>query len=134
MIVLDCSTALSWFIPDEDSTAARELRERVVREGAVVPSLWPIEVGNVLVFAMRRRRIVAALRLAALEAFGELPIEIDTETLTKVWRETLNLADEFRLTLYDACYLELAHRRELPLATHDQELRAAGKKLGIELL
>ncbi len=134
MIVLDCSTALSWFIPDEDSTAARELRERVVREGAVVPSLWPIEVGNVLVFAMRRRRIDAAQRLAALEAFGELPIEIDTETLTKVWRETLNLADEFRLTLYDACYLELAHRRELPLATHDQELRAAGKKLGIELL
>ena len=35
------------------------------------------------------------------------------------------LADRFRLTAYDAAYLELAQRRKLPLATLDQRLHTA---------
>jgi predicted nucleic acid-binding protein len=50
------------------------------------------------------------------------------------WSDTLELSDRFRLTLYDACYLELAQRRNLPLATLDGDLRAAGDALGIEML
>jgi predicted nucleic acid-binding protein len=50
------------------------------------------------------------------------------------WTTTLSLADQFRLTLYDAAYLELAHRHSLPLASLDEELRAAGRALGIPLL
>ena len=133
-LVLDCSAALSWFMPDEGSPDAAELRERVTSEGAVVPVLWPIEVGNVFLFAMRRRRINASQRAAALEALGQLPIELDSGTLNEIWAATLALADELRLTLYDACYLELARRRALPLATLDKELRSAGRKLDIPLL
>ncbi|MBX9841725.1 MAG: type II toxin-antitoxin system VapC family toxin [Xanthobacteraceae bacterium] len=133
-LVLDCSATLSWFMPDEGGPGAAELRERVTNEGAVVPVLWPIEVGNVFLFAMRGRRIDPAQRAAALEALGQLPIEIDTGTLNEIWTATLALADELRLTLYDACYLELARRRALPLATLDKELRTAGRKLGIPLL
>ena len=133
-LVLDCSVTLSWFMPDEDGAAARELRNRVTDEGAVVPALWPIEVGNALLFAVRDRRIAPHQRTVALEILGQLPIEIDTETLTKVWTDTLALADRFRLTLYDACYLELAQRRSLPLASRDQALRSAGRKLEIPLL
>lgn len=40
----------------------------------------------------------------------------------------------YGLTSYDAVYLELALRRQLPLATLDRELRAAANSLGIELL
>ena len=40
----------------------------------------------------------------------------------------------YRLTLYDAAYLELAQRRKLPLATLDQDLIRAGKALGMTLL
>jgi len=36
--------------------------------------------------------------------------------------------------LYDAAYLELAQRRNLPLATLDGELRAAAKSLGLGLM
>jgi predicted nucleic acid-binding protein len=46
----------------------------------------------------------------------------------------LHLADRFRLTLYDAAYLELAVRRNLPLATLDRELRDAAKAVGVDLL
>lgn len=133
-VVLDCSVTLSWLMPDEGNAQAAEVRTLVTDEGAVVPMLWPIELGNALLFAVRGRRVTTVQRATAIEALGQLPIEIDTKTLAKVWSDTLTLADELRLTLYDACYVELAKRRALPLATLDKELRAAGKKLGIPLL
>ena len=61
-------------------------------------------------------------------------ITIDPDTDTFAWSATLRLAERCGLTLYDAAYLELAQRLELPLATLDQELRAAGTKLGVTLL
>jgi predicted nucleic acid-binding protein len=133
-VILDCSAALSWFMPDEDGPQARELQTLVTDQGAVVPMLWPIEMGNVFVMAKRGRRISASQSAAAIAALRELPIEIDTETLTRIWTETLAIADKLRLTVYDACYLELAHRRRLPLATLDKELRAAAKKAGVHVL
>lgn len=42
--------------------------------------------------------------------------------------------DAHKLTLYDACYLELAQRLKLPLATLGDDLRAAGLAVGLELL
>jgi predicted nucleic acid-binding protein len=133
-VVLDCSAALSWFMPDEDGSQARDLRTLVTDQGAVVPMLWPIELGNIFVFAVRNRRISAPQRAAAIAALGQLPIEIDAETLTRIWSATLALADKLRLTAYDACYLELAQRRRLPLATLDKEMRSAAEKLGVPLL
>jgi len=84
--------------------------------------------------AMRGRRISAPQLTAAIAALGELPIEIDADTLTKIWTDTLAVADKLRLTVYDACYLELAHRRSLPLATLDKVLHAAAKKVGVRVL
>jgi predicted nucleic acid-binding protein len=133
-VVLDCSAALSWFISDEDSPQAQALRTLVTDRGAVVPMLWPIEIGNALLFATRARRVTQSQRAAAMAALGRLPIEIDNDTLSKVWTDTLSLAEKLRLTIYDACYLELAQRRELPLATFDKALRAAGKKIGLPSL
>jgi predicted nucleic acid-binding protein len=132
--VLDCSITLSWFIPDEDNPTGRALQDLVTNQGAVVTMLWPIEMGNAFLLATRRRRVTAAQRAEALDALGQLPIEIDGETLNKIWTDTLVLADELGLTVYDACYLELARRRRLPLATLDLELRTAAKKIDIPLL
>ena len=48
--------------------------------------------------------------------------------------QAAHLTDRFELTLYDSCYLELAQRRGLPLATLDKDLRKAAKALDIALL
>lgn len=96
--------------------------------------LWPIEMGNAFVFALRAQRMTASQRTASIEALGLLPIEIDSATLTSIWGPTLALADQHRLTAYDACYLELASRRRLPLATLDRALRTAARKVGVPLL
>jgi predicted nucleic acid-binding protein len=63
-----------------------------------------------------------------------MPIVLDRETDTYAWTTTLHLADRYRLTPYDAAYLELAQRRKFPLATLDSALRAAARACGISTI
>ncbi|MFM9616324.1 type II toxin-antitoxin system VapC family toxin, partial [Streptomyces niveiscabiei] len=73
--------------------------------------------------AVRKRRIDPDFRRAALADLAILDISTDPQTDSHAWTDTLNLADQLRLTVYDAAYLELAQRRILPLATLDRELQ-----------
>ena len=129
--ILDGSVAIAWFMPDEPEN---DLLHRTAVEGAWAPMIWAMEVGNALSNAVRRKRIDLSARNRALDRLGVLPIRIDRSTLVHAWRSTLELADRLNLTLYDACYLELAQRRELPLATLDKDLRKAANALDIPLL
>ena len=133
-LVLDSSVTLSWFFEDERTPATASILERVVEQGAVVPAIWRLEVANALQSGLRRGRVDAAFRDATLSDLGQLDIVSDPDTDSHAWAETLQLADRFRLTLYDAAYMELAQRRHLPLATLDRELRMAAKALGTVLL
>lgn len=133
-LVLDSSIALSWCLPDETAVNVDEVQRTVATHGAVVPMHWPLEVANALLMAMRRARIDAGFRDAALADLAALPIALDPETSSRAWHDTLRLADAHRLTAYDAAYLELAHRRDLPLATLDAELRVAARAFGVALL
>lgn len=133
-LILDSSVTLSWLYSDELNPATQQVFDRVVTDGAWVPSLWRLEVANSLQGAVRRRRINTEFRDAALTDLALLNITIDPDTDTFAWSATLRLAERCGLTLYDAAYLELAQRLEFPLATLDQELRTAGRELGITLL
>jgi predicted nucleic acid-binding protein len=83
---------------------------------------------------MRGRRISPEKRRDALAQLVRLTITTDSRTADEAWSTSLDLADTFRLSLYDACYLELAQRRELPLASIDKDLRKAAKALDIPLM
>ena len=133
-LVLDSSATLAWIYADEISEATRQVFEAVAEDGAVVPALWRLEVANSLTVALRRGRIDPEFRRAALADLARLDITTDTSTDTHAWSAILDFADCFRLTLYDAAYLELAHRRAVPLATLDNHLRTAGVALGIRVL
>lgn len=132
--VLDASIALAWCFDDEASEDADLLAERLRDHGAFVPNLWHLELSNVLLQAERRGRITAADIAVRLRLLGQLPIETDAETHLRATRDTLALARAERLTAHDAAYLELAMRRGLPLASRDQDLRAAAKRLGVGVL
>jgi predicted nucleic acid-binding protein len=133
-LVLDSSATLAWIYSEETTEAIRRLFDAVADEGAVVPALWRLEVANSLTAAARRGSIHVDFRRAALADLALLDITTDQHTDVRTWDETLRLADRFGLTLYDAAYLELAVRRSLPLATLDQELRAAASAVGLCLL
>jgi predicted nucleic acid-binding protein len=133
-LVIDSSATLAWIYADETTPAIRDVFDRVVGEGAIVPSLWRLEVANSLTIAVRRQRIDAEFRQAALADLASWDVTVDPHTDSRAWNDTLSLADRFRLTLYDAAYVELALRRALPLATLDRDLREAAGSVGLEVL
>lgn len=133
-LVIDSSITLAWIYSDEATDAVREVLNVVNNSGAWAPSLWRLEVANVLEMGTRRRRHDTAFRDATLADLALLPVNIDAETDRQAWGATLRLAERHGLTLSDAAYLELAQRRGLPLAALDEELRAAAKAEGIVLL
>lgn len=132
-IVIDASITMPWYFQDEVSSEAEAVFDRVIADGAIVPAHWKLEIANSFRTALRKGRIDPEYRDLSLQDLRELAIEIDAETALHAWEATLELADEFNLTPYDAAYLELALRRKLPLATLDKALRAAGIKADVTL-
>ena len=132
--VLDASIALSWCFSDEASAKSWLLLERLEEETAFVPSLWPLEITNILILAERQKRISYAHVIQSLELMENLSIRIDEETAYQAFHKTCQLAHHEKLTSYDASYLELALRLGIPLATKDRALARVAKKLRISLL
>jgi predicted nucleic acid-binding protein len=130
--VVDSSIALTWCFEDEANPVADALLAQLTDDGAFAPSLWPLEVLNVLLMAERRKRITADARRDRISFLRGLPIALDPAV--QAWTITNHLAERHRLTLYDATYLELAQRLNLPLATLDADLRAAANASGVALL
>ena len=131
--VLDCSVTMAWLLPDEATEATDRLRESLVENRAFVPSLWPIEVGNVLLVATRRGRIREEEWPQVRAYLQALPIEIDPVSVSRTWDTSLKLAHTHQLSVYDAMYLELAIRLRMPLATLDRSLISAGQAVGIDM-
>jgi predicted nucleic acid-binding protein len=132
--VLDNSVALAWCFADEQTPELMALLDRVVEAGAVAPALWSLEAQNGLLMAERRRRLDAAARAELAQLLRDLPISLDTETAEQAWSATARLAERYALSVYDAAYLELAQRRQLPLATTDRALRSAAAASNVPLL
>lgn len=132
--VVDASVALAWSLPDEASQEADHILSLVEEHGAVAPVLFKAEVANVLSLAAREKRITPETCEAALAALSDLGVAFDIECLERVWSEVIELADRFRLSIYDALYLEVAMRRGLRLATFDAQLRRAAEQAGIPLM
>ena len=132
--VLDASVALAWFFEDESSPAADRVLDLLAASEAVVPVIWPVEVGHALLAGERRKRIKPAETVRALDQLRSLNIRVeDADSLLEVDR-LVDLARCERLSVYDATYLSLAMREGLPLATLDRELERAAETSGVTLL
>lgn len=130
--VLDCSVTMSWCFKDErDDYSAYCLRLLEDTE-AVVPSLWALEVMNVLLVAERRGRLLPSESEEFLGLLGLLPITIDPAS--GISNRVMDLGRAHGLSAYDAAYVELALREGLPLATKDESVRGVMASLGIELV
>ena len=132
--VLDASIALAWCFSDESTHLTRKLLVQLENEIALVPTIWSLEVGNILIIAERRKRISYAEMVQFLELLSALRIEVDMDTPAKAFHAVLSLAYSEKLTTYDAAYVELSMRHGLPLASKDLELCNAAKRLGVHVI
>jgi predicted nucleic acid-binding protein len=130
-LVLDSSIVGCWCFPDEASAVADHAWRRVSVGGAVVPALWWFEVRNILLINERRGRVAPTDTEEFLADLEKLPIRIDQDPKGGT---ALALARAYRLTFYDAAYLDLARRLNAPLATLDRQLATAARAARAPLL
>ncbi len=134
--VLDASVALLWLVPttnpagvDYASTTLKALRE----SQAVVPSLFALEAANVAAKVGSKGVVTEADVQRFITLLGRLNIVTDQATSAHALGDTLNLARRYKLSAYDAAYLELSLRTGLPLATLDADLAKAATTAGVPI-
>jgi predicted nucleic acid-binding protein len=129
--VVDASVVACWFMPDERHPVAEAAYRRVARDPAVAPVLWWYELRNMLIVSERRGRLDSDKTAHVLRLLKGLPVAVDVDVEKDV---LMQLARRHRLTVYDAAYLELAVRRNYPLATLDAALSTAARTERIALI
>lgn len=134
-LVLDASVTLAWCFAEE-STAYTEGILDLLATGteAATPAIWPFEVANALLMAERRKRITLTQVTSMLQRIASLPISVEPIVLDRAFGQVLAAARSQKLTEYDAAYLELAMRENLPLATLDEQLKQAARSVGVSLV
>ncbi|MDR1916744.1 MAG: type II toxin-antitoxin system VapC family toxin [Synergistaceae bacterium] len=131
--VVDASVVLAWFNPLEQSDYADKILGCLNREAAIAPPLCALEVNNVLRGLEKKGALSKLEAEQALQSIANLPIALDGTPHGFQMPLVSSLAREYDLTIYDACYLELAMRLNLPLSTLDKQLLIALDKTEVSL-
>jgi predicted nucleic acid-binding protein len=132
-IVIDASVALAWCFPDEASDYADSVLFAVEDQSVIVPAIWALEVANALLVGERRKRIRPLEIRRFVELVSGLSIVEDRQLFSNTVGNVLPLAKEHGLSAYDAAYLDVAARRDIPLATLDSTLEKACIAVGINI-
>ena len=133
-LILDCSIVMAWCFGDESTPETNQIQDRMANEAALVPGLWYLEITNVLAMAEKRKRITPQGSQQFLQLLSILDIQVDDDAPRRAFNHLLPLCRTHGLTSYDAAYLDLSIRRQIPLATLDDALRKAATTLGLPVL
>lgn len=126
---------MRWFFGDgkpQELAYAAKVLDALKVTNAIVPVTWGLEVANVIARAEAKSLVTEARSGAFLALLEDVDINVDAATFVQALSGTLQLARRYKLSAYDASYLELALRRGLPLATLDEDLQKAAKKAGVK--
>ena len=134
MIVADASLMISWLLNETDVVVAEDVYNLLAEDTLLVPAHWSVEVANALGRNVRTGRVPRDLLQFLQDRLSKLVIVPDASVASSDIIPLVSFAAEHGLTTYDACYVQLAARSRAPLATLDQQMRAAAMRLGIDLL
>ena len=132
--VIDNSVVMSWCFKDETSKYADAILHRLSEATAFVPSIWPLEVVNVLLVAERKRRLSEADSTRFITLLTQLPIVVEVGHPERSMKELLIFARANKLSSYDASYLDLAMKSGYPIATLDTKLIQAVRKIDVQIV
>lgn len=133
--VLDNSVTMRWFFGDgkpKELAYAVNVLDAMKQQNALVPVTWGLEVSNVIARAEAKGLVTEARSEQFLEMLDNVDIDVDNATFAHALSDTLHLARRYKLSAYNASYLELALRLGLPLATLDEDLQKVARKTGVK--
>ena len=132
--VIDNSVVMSWCFNDETNRYADAVLDKLSESEAIVPSVWSLEVVNVLLVAERRKRLKQVDSVRFITLLSQLPIAVEHEAPAQMMKDLLALGRASNLSSYDASYLDLAMRKDCPIATLDKKLMEAAQKVDVKIL
>ena len=130
--ILDCSVYMSWCLNEDTIKASSKILNSITKKGIIVSSLWVYEVTNTLTVSVRRKKLTVADARGLINDIQLLPIEFDKPTTESMFG-IFNIANEHKLSAYDAAYIELALRTNMQIASFDKEVIKVSGKLGIKI-
>ena len=108
---------------DEFSDCIKDIEYILENNGQIyVPQLFWYEIYNVLLYKVRKNKTgqLGIAKADAMDIFYDLqklPIYTEPQSDGEIRSRIFDLAEEYDLSYYDASYLELARRYNLPLKT-----------------
>jgi predicted nucleic acid-binding protein len=129
IIVLDCTIAASWFMPDEWSSDSQRILSDILERkiSMLVPSLWWFEILNILKGALRGKKVNEPTARKALFLLKEIPKDVvDPEKQGQSGILTFSLTEN--LSAYAATFLHLAVSTGAELFSADSNLLSLRKK------
>jgi predicted nucleic acid-binding protein len=132
--VVDNSIVMTWCFKDEANQYADAILNSLTEAVAIVPAIWPLEIVNVLLVAERRERLHESDSIRFISLLSQLPIVVDRTWPERTMKDLLAIGRANSLSSYDAAYLELAMRQGLPIATLDNKLLEAARRVDIPML
>ena len=126
-IIMDACAIMAVIVKEPE----RDLVIKLTQDAVMVsPNMVAYEIANALTKMMKKKVIEKERMINAYNYFKEIPvktIEIDIE-------KALEIAWDYKIYAYDACYLEAAKRLNLPLLTFDGNMIKVGKELDIKII
>lgn len=130
--VVDNSVVVGWYFESQSTPYTDRVLDLLANETAHVPALWVLEFSNVRRKALKAEKADVARIREIIALVNALPISVD-HTSESV-ENNLSLALEYGLTSYDAAYLGLAIRLQLPIASNDGALKEAASRVGVGIV
>ena len=127
-MVLDASAIMAVITNEpEREFVIKSTRNAVI----VVPSIISFEISNGLTRLMRKNIIDSKEKMINLiRNFKKMPLKVEEIDIEKA----LEIAWDYKIYAYDACYLETAKRLNLTLLTFDENMKKIGKDLGLNII
>ena len=111
------------------NSKTEKILDMLENHSAIVPAIWSLEVANMLLVAIRKKRITPILANNFMTSIKDLSIQIDDSTAVRAMNNTFNLALQEGFTIYDAAYLDIAIRENIPIATQDSDIKSLNFEL-----
>jgi len=126
-IILDACAIMAVIVKEPE-------REQIIQltKGAIMlsPSMVSYEIANALTKMMKRKIIERERMISAFIYFKQIPMK----TVDVDMGSALEIAWEYKIYAYDACYLEVAKRLTVPLLTFDSTMIKIGRELGLNIV
>ena len=133
--IFDASFVGAIVIPDEYNPRVSKIQADIGEEETIfVPQLLWYEIANIFSKLIRSKRYNYDEVLRFFPLLSAIRLDTDSETGPHYSQQLLRLCNEYKLSSYDASYLELAERKGAVLCTLDSALAAAAHKRGVGVL